>query len=197
MSQFWTIVSVASGEVLAPCFATASAAVHPRDAGWSWDAATQRAHPIAAAPDPTVQAWTGTAWTESAAAVERRLIAALKLEAERRKMLVRSPGSGKGAEYRRKRDEAMASANVVASVLNALTRPEGLKQYPAAAMEAALTGEAMATVLARYRDASTAADSEVLRISALEQSATRRIKTAGTAAAKRAAFAAIDWSWRP
>lgn len=197
MSQFWTIVSLTTGEVLAPCFATDAPNIHPRDAGWGWNAATQRAYQIPAAPDPTVQAWTGTAWVEDAGAVERRIIAALKVEAERRKMLVRSPGSGKGAEYRRKRDEAMASANLLAGVLNALTRPEGLKQYPAATMEAVLTGETLAAVLTRYRDASTAADNEVLRISALEQSATRKIKAATTAAGKRAAYAAIDWTWRP
>lgn len=128
---------------------------------------------------------------------EASLITKVKVEAERRKMLVRSPGSGKGAEYRMKRDEAAASANIAAAVLNALTKANALVQYPNAAMEAELRGESIAAVLTRYRAAVAAADSEVARLAAIEQAGVARIKSAPTGAAKRAAFAGINWSWKP
>jgi len=148
-------------------------------------------------PVPEFPIVVGGAWVSDPAKTEAMLIAQVKAEAERRKMLVRSPGSGKGAEYRRKRDEAMASATVTAALLNALTRPAALQQYPGAAMEAALTGEPLATVLNRYRTVSAAADSEVLRLSALEQNASRLIKAASAAADKHAVVAAINWNWSP
>jgi hypothetical protein len=197
MTQLWTIAAKAGGAVLAPCFATPSYGSHPKDNGWPWDAIAQAATRIAAAPDLAVQSWSGSAWVEDPAKVEAILVAAVKAEAERRKMLVRSPGSGKGAEYRRKRDEATASATVLAAVLNALTKPAALQQYPAAAMEAQLTGESLATVLTRYREASAAADTEVLRLAAVEWAGTKAIKAAATAAAKRAAATAISWTWQP
>lgn len=131
------------------------------------------------------------------AAVKQQLIAAVKVEAERRKMLVRSPGSGKGAEYRQKRTEALASATILAATLNALTAADALKQYPAAAVEAKLTGEKLAVVLARYLTASTAADAEINRLAAIEWNAKVKIDAATSVTAARAAAVAVNWTWKP
>ena len=60
-----------------------------------------------------------------------------------------------------------------------------------------MTGETLSVVLKRYRDASSAADAEVLRLAAIEQMAVRAIRAASNAVAKQAATAAIDWSWQP
>jgi hypothetical protein len=133
--------------------------------------------------------------SEDPARVEADLIAAVKLESERRKMLVRSPGSGKGAEYRRKKDEGETAGNVLAAVLNALTAPQRRQQYPFAAMESQLTGVPLVTVLAGYREAAARSDDEVARLSAIERRGVLTIKAATTVAAKRAAAAAINWSW--
>ena len=136
-------------------------------------------------------------WVVSPAKVEAQLVAAVKLEAERRKMAVRSPGTAKEAEYRQKKAEGIASATVLSTVLNALTAANAMAQYPAAATERKLTGESLSAILTRYRNSSSSSDAEVYRIAAIEADAVAKIKAAATAAAKRTAYSAINWNWQP
>ena len=127
------------------------------------------------------------------ATVEQRLIAKLKAEAERRKMLAFSSGFSKSQEYVQKGKEVVASAALTAAVLNALTAASAAAQYPMAQAERTLTGEALATILARYRSGKAASDAELARLSAIEWKAAQAIRAATTAAAKQAAYAAIVW----
>lgn len=129
--------------------------------------------------------------------MKARLSAAIMATAESLKMTVRSPGNGKSGEYRLKKDEAETSGNLLAAALNALTRANAFQQYPGAEMEAQLTGEPRATVLARYRARSSASDIETLRISAVEQDAKRLVNAATSFAAAQAAYDAINWAWKP
>lgn len=139
----------------------------------------------------------GFARAETPASVEADLIGQVKGEAERLRMMALTRGAGKAAEYRLKHPEAEASRNLLAAVLDALTKLDRTKQYPTAATEAALTGEKLSVVLKRYRDAMDATDAEVRRVSAIEQTGVRAIRAATTVTAKRAAFAAIAWGWQP
>lgn len=60
--QLWTITRAATDEVLYAAFGTPSQGSHPKDNGWEWDAATQKATRIAAAPDQKRERWNGAAW---------------------------------------------------------------------------------------------------------------------------------------
>lgn len=126
--------------------------------------------------------------------LEAKLIARVKSEAERRKLGPLSNGFGKAQEYALKAKEATASAGVVATVLNALTAANAAAQYPMAQAERLVTGETLAAVLARYRTAKAFSDAEVARLSAIEWKSVQAIKAATSAAAKQAAYAAINWS---
>lgn len=134
---------------------------------------------------------------EDPAKAEAKLLAALKAEAEKRKMAAVSPGGAKKLEYDDKAGEIIASSSVTAAALNSLTKPAAMAKYPSAATEQALTGEPLATILARYRAGAETSMPEIRRLSAIEQNATRQIRAATTAAGKRAAAAAINWTWKP
>ena len=58
-----------------------------------------------------------------------------------------------------------------------------------------LTGELLTTVLARYDVGMNTSASENARIEAVAQKAKRDIRAAATIAAKRAAYAGINWNW--
>ncbi len=133
----------------------------------------------------------------TAAETEAMLIPLVKGTAATKKMMAMSPSTSKTEEYRLKAPEIAASANVAAAVLNALTAANAMLQYPAAATEQKLSGEPLATVLARFRAGAGGSNPEVNRLSAIEQVQCRRIQAATTAAAKRAVYDAIDWNWRP
>ncbi|MBB3347313.1 DUF4376 domain-containing protein [Sphingomonas sp. BK069] len=62
MVQAWTITSLDGVTVLATAFHTPSEGSHPKDNGWAWDAATQKAWRIERMPDVTRERWTGTVW---------------------------------------------------------------------------------------------------------------------------------------
>lgn len=161
-------------------------------AGFRWT-------PLPTGYDASSWSWDRSArsMVEDPAKVEARLIALVKAEAEQRKMLLRSPGSGKDAEYRQKRVEALASAAIAPADLDALPDTDARGQFPAASLERLLTGETLAAVLARYLAASNLAESEVCRLAAIEHAAVAKIVAAETAAAKRAAHRTIDWAWQP
>lgn len=152
---------------------------------------------LPASADPTDLVLINNVWVLDAAKVEAELVLEVKREANRRKMAVRSPGTAKEAEYRQKKAEGAASASLLPAVLNALTAANALAQYPAAMTERKLTGESLSSILARYRAAAAASDAEGYRLSAIEADAVAKIKAASTAAAKRAAYAAINWTWQP
>lgn len=126
--------------------------------------------------------------------VQADLLAKVKFEAERRKMASFSAGNGKAQEYVQKGKEASTSATVLASVLNALTAANAAAQYPMAHAERTLTGETLSVVLARYRAGKASSDAELARLSAIEWKSVQAIKSASTAAAKQAAYAAINWN---
>lgn len=144
-------------------------------------------------------AWDATTrmMVEDPAKAEARLLAALKTEAERRKMVAVSPGGAKKLEYDDKASEIAASATIADTDLNSLSTPAAMERFPSAATEQALTGEPLATILARYRAGAETSMPEIRRLSAIEQDATRQIRSATTATGKRAAAAAINWTWKP
>lgn len=158
--------------------ATASLPADFDSATWKWDATTR-------------------AMIEDPARLEAQLIAEVKARAETAKMAAITRGFGKSEEYKRKASEAAASASLVAATINALSAADALVRFPAAWHEALLGGEKLAAVLARYRASTAAALGVIDRMSAIEQVAVARIKAAPSVANKRAAAAAIDWSWKP
>ncbi len=81
------------------------------------------------------------------------------------------------------------------ALLNALNLTDKKKRFPFATAEATLTGEALSAVLARFEVGMNASAAENARIEAVSQKAKRDIKAAPTAAAKRAAYAAINRNW--
>lgn len=132
---------------------------------------------------------------EDPAKVQTMLVTKIKTTAATKKMAAMSPGTSKTEEYRQKGVEIAASAALTASILNTLTAANALAQYPAAYAESQLSGDPLATVLARFKQGATSSNPEINRLSAIEQVYVRRVKAAVTAADKRAAFNSINWDW--
>ncbi len=195
MSQYWTITEIGTGTVVHAGFLTSSATVQPKDAGFAWDATKHVAVKIAAAPDPSLQAWNGTAWVEDLAKIEATLLPLVDVQREAMQMTVLTPGGAKKYVYNRKAAEAIQASGIVASLLNGLTLVDKKKKYPFAYAESALTGDTLSAVLARFEAGMNVSAIENARIEAVAQKAKRDIKTATTAAGKRAAYAAINWNW--
>lgn len=193
--QRWTITDSATGAMLAPCFITDAASVAPKDAGFPWDSARHKATAIGAAPDPAVQAWNGAQWVEDPLKVEAALLPLVDTQRETLQMTVLTPGGAKKYVYNRKAAEAILASGIAATVLNALTLVDRKKKYPFAYAESAVTGDTLAVVLARFETGMNTSAIENARIEAVAQKAKRDIKAATTAAAKCAAYAAINWNW--
>lgn len=198
MSQIWTITSLDGVTVLCDRFETASASVHPKDAGWAWDAAKHKAWLISTAPQPALQKWLGTAWADDPAKVEVQLLAAIKAEAERRKMMVLSPGGAKKTEYADKAGEVRQMKTLGGTVTAALAAVAVLSVsrqaslFPYAAADAAAFGDTVVDAFNRFMGGMTSS-ATVPTIAAAEAKACAAIKAATTAAAKRTAAAAVAW----
>jgi hypothetical protein len=197
--QLWTIFEPATGKVLAASFPTASEGSHPKDSGWAWDAATQRATRIAKAPDLGSQQWSGTAWVDAIAQIEAQLLADVKAEAEQRKMLWLSPGGAKKAEYAQKQAEVANWDSLASTItgalaaLNLMTADARAAKFSYALASANRRKEAtIANAIARFR-AGLLSSSPVENIAAEEEFVCDAIKAATTVAAKRAAAAAAAW----
>ncbi len=152
-------------------------------------------------PDTSAFVLVAGAWVADPAKVETTLVAAVKAEAERRRMLVMSPGGAKKAVYALKQAEIEAWSALASDLVTslaaflALSLPTQKRRFRFAIADAAARGEPdPAAAIARFSTGAEAANLEVARIEAIEQMAVSSIKAASTAAVKRAAFAAIDWS---
>jgi hypothetical protein len=139
---------------------------------------------------------------ETAEQVQAALIDQAKTEAERRRMLVMSPGGSKKTVYSLKQSEVDNWNDLGSSIATSLTAFLGLpvikqkRKFRFALAEAAFRGEPNpAAAIARFAAGSDAANAEAARIEAIEQAGVAAIKAATTIAAKRAAYAAINWNW--
>ncbi len=127
--------------------------------------------------------------------LQARLLAAVDAEREKLQMTVLTDGGAKKYVYNRKAMEAIDARTIAASVLNGLGLSDKKKRFPFATTESMLTGELLTTVLARYDVGMNTSASENARIEAVAQKAKRDIRAAATIAAKRAAYAGINWNW--
>jgi len=127
--------------------------------------------------------------------LQARLLAAVDAEREKLQMTVLTDGGAKKYVYNRKAMEAIDARTIAASLLNGLGLSDKKKRFPFATTESMLTGELLTTVLARYDVGMNTSASENARIEAVAQKAKRDIRAAATIAAKRAAYAGINWNW--
>jgi hypothetical protein len=146
---------------------------------------------------------------ETAASVEAALIARLKADGEQRRMMVLTPGGGKKMVYNAKLSEVEAFrglfTTVVGGTLTAvlaavagLPAKDRTRKFRYALAEQALRKESsISPAIGRFEAGADAANAEAARIEAVEQVGTAAIKAATTAAGKRAAYAAINWDWKP
>jgi hypothetical protein len=201
--SYWAVYTTATGALQAVvCTPT-----HPRFHGYAWDGATMTATDLgAAAPDQAVMSWSSSAkaFAEDPAKVEALLVPQVKAEAERRRMLLYTPNRGKMKIYERQDREvdswyALGAAGALATTLlaafNLLPAAVRSRKFRAAITNAAAMGDTVDKAIARFEAGIAANDQLVLNLEAIEQRAVKNIKAAATAAAKRAAFAAIDWTW--
>lgn len=141
---------------------------------------------------------------EDPARIEADLVAGIKAEAERRRMLVLSPGGSKKSIYALKQAEVEAwnelgstLATALASFLQ-LPAAKQRRRFRFAMADAAIRGETNpGAAIARFTAGADASNLEAARIEAIEQKGVAAVRVATTAAAKRAAFAAINWTWQP
>lgn len=196
MSQLWTILDVGTGAVLYGAFRTPSAGSHPKDNGWAWDATKHRCVRIDMAPVPATQSFVGDKWVDDAGKVETLLLGAVKVEAERRKMLAMSPGGAKKAEYAEKRAEVVAwdslggTASAILVAFNALPQAVRESRFGHAIADAAAFGDTPAAAIGRFRVGLGKAAAFRL-VSALEAKVCADIRAATTVAGKRAAAAPL------
>ncbi len=143
-----------------------------------------------------------TLTVQSLQEAETSLVDQVKVEGERRRMLVMSPGGSKKTVYSMKQSEVDAWNELGSTLATALTAFLALsvtkqkRRFRFALIEAAIRGEANpASAIARFAAGSDSANVEAARIEAIEQAAVTAIKAATTIAGKRAAYAAINWNW--
>lgn len=140
----------------------------------------------------------GGAWVEDPAKVRAQLLAAVKAEAEARKMAWLSAGDAKKAEYAQKAAEVAffdslgATVTLALAALNAM--PASVKQakFGFALADAAAFGDAVPDAVARFR-AGMGASTKVPTIAAAEAKACAALKAATTVAAMRAVVTGITW----
>jgi hypothetical protein len=195
--QYWTIADTAGVTVLAAAFPTPSTGSHPKDNGWAWDAAGQKATRIDKLPDLTTQRWSGTAWIEDLAKVRDQLLADVKAEAESRKMALLSPGGAKKTEYSDQAAEVRffwslgGTVNAVMTAIGLMPPERRVALFPCAIDNAAEFGDTIDKAIARFAEGMRTSATRS-KIAAREQKACAAIKAATTVAAARAA-AAVIW----
>lgn len=171
----------------------APAALKPADPALGWVA-------LPAGFSEATFTWNATSRTmvESPAKIEAQLLAAIKAEAERRKMTVLSPGGAKKTEYADKAGEVRQMKTLGGTVTAALAAVAVLSTsrqaslFPYAAADAAAFGDTVVDAFNRFMGGMTSSAS-VPAIAAAEAKTCAAIKAATTAAAKRTAAAAVAW----
>lgn len=219
MSQLWTITSLDGKTVFCERFETSSSGVHPKDRGWAWNAATQKAWQIQVAPDVSNQVWSGTAWVDDIAKLRLIAIAQVKAKNEQLVKSLYSQNYGKQKKYSRKQAEAMDFRALAPTVLtlsqtltvatstllpqfSALTSAAQKKKFRFAMAQAARrtalgTPTTPDTIVAEIEAAIDVIEDQVAMWEAIELEAVKMIKAAPTRAAIDAIIAALgDWSWK-
>lgn len=129
---------------------------------------------------------------------EADLIAQVKAEAERRKMLVASPGGYKKMEYAGKESEVRTyrslggTVTAILSVLGGWTAERKAQVFPWATASAAAFGDTLPAAIARF-ESGIARAAAGPTIGAAEEKACAAIRAATTLAAKQAAFSQVRW----
>lgn len=116
---------------------------------------------------------------------------------EAAQMKVLSSGGAKKLIYMAKTNEYQDYFKVGAAVIAALNLQTQQIRFPYAFSEMALTGDTLAVVMARWGTAQAKATNETQRIEAIAVTGKRLVRAATTKAAKKAAFDAINWAWKP
>lgn len=159
--------------------------------------------------DPASWRWNVAQRTmiEDAARLEAILIKAVNDERETRQMAALTAGGAKKTVYAKQQAEVLAWAGLGAvgattvqlvSAFNLLPLTVQKQKFRFAVMSAAKRGETtIAAAIERFADGASRSDPEVARIEAIAQDAIDTIKAAPTATTKRAAYAAINWTWLP
>ena len=211
MAQLWTIWRTATGEVARAAVSTASASLHPKDAGHAWDASLS-ATAIAQPPKLETEVWNGSAWVEDPAKVQALLLTQVKAENEARVKTLYSQNYGKQKKYSRKQQEVLDFRSLngaLGPVANALTAPlssflpgfalmmtaQQKRKFRFSMAQARLRGVTIDVIIGEIEAKLDAVEDQVALWEAVELEAIRSIKAAPTAAGKRAAYAAINWSW--
>ncbi|PCG09644.1 hypothetical protein COA17_07230 [Sphingomonas ginsenosidimutans] len=140
----------------------------------------------------------GNTWIEDPAKVRAQLLAAVKAEAEGRKMTFLSNGGAKKAEYAQKAAEVAffdslgATVTLALAALNAM--PAAVKQakFGFALADAGAFGDTVPAAIERFRVGMTASN-KVPTIAATEAKACAALKAATTVAAMRAVVTGITW----
>lgn len=149
------------------------------EATWDWSAEARR-------------------FVENPAKVEAQLVAAIKDEAEKRKMTMATPGGMKKSEYAEKRAEVLAwkslgaTAGTILAAFNLLPLATRQTRFAHALDDSAAFGDTPADAIARF-EAGMARAAPTTKISAREAKACADVRSATTVAAKRAVAAAIVW----
>ena len=150
---------------------------------------------------------TARAMVEDASRIEAALIKSINDERETRQMAAMTTGGAKKAVYAMQQAEVLAWAGLGAvgatttqliAAFNLLPLTTRKQKFYFALMSMAKRGEPnIAAAIGRFSAGAAGSNAEVARVEAIAQDGIAAIKAANTAAAKRAAFAAVSWTWSP
>jgi hypothetical protein len=122
-------------------------------------------------------------------------------------MLALTQGGAKKTVYAKQQAEVLAWAGLGAigattvqlvAAFNLLPLTVQKQKFRFAVVSAVKRGETnIAAAIKRFSDGANKSDVEVSRVEAIAQDAIDAIRAASTTTAKRAIFAAIDWTWKP
>lgn len=140
----------------------------------------------------------GSTWIEDPAKVRAQLLAAVKAEAEARKMAFLSPGGAKKTEYADQAAEVRffwslgGSAQAIMGSIGLWSAARRAAVFPRAAANAAKFGDTIDKAIARF-SAGMAKAAPANEIAAIEAQACDAINAAPTVAAMRAVVTGITW----
>ena len=132
--------------------------------------------------------------------MEATLVGQVNAERERRQALLITDGTAKKLVYSAKQSEVEAwnnlggTATAILAAFNLLTPTVKNRRFRYTMQEVAITGDTAATVVARFQAAADGSTTQIARLEAIAQKGVTAIRAANTAAAKRAAYAAVNWN---
>lgn len=136
---------------------------------------------------------TAGTWSDNLAFVKANLLSTIDTQRETNQMMWLTTGGAKKMIYNQKAYEIINYRSLGSAAVALLNLQDQRARFPAAFAEMDLTGDNLATVIARFSAGADSANTKAYKIEALAQRAKRGVNAATTTAAAIAA-ANVNWT---